>query len=155
MVQLLILVMGIALASYVVMAGISYFNVDGVKAKEREAQWASLNLSLTQGWLETQRLHRRTPISTNELLQQTSLYTGIPAGMTLSELGSGYTGWCFTGVAEKSDLDALISLATRFPVNYAIAEHCGASNGVDADWAASLSDSGAQTLSLTYRLSTP
>jgi hypothetical protein len=147
--------MGIALASYVVMAGISYFNVDGVKAKEREAQWASLNLALTQGWLDTQRLQRRWPSSTAELLQQSKLYVGIPPGMNLAELGSGYIGWCFTGTAEKADVDALVSLATRFPGSYAIANDCGASNGIDAGWSPANTSTGTQALSLTYRLNTP
>lgn len=155
MVQLLILIMGIALASYVVMAGISYFNVDGVKAKEREAQWATLNLSLAQGWIDLQRLTRQAPSSPEALLASAHLHMGIPAGMTLSELGAGYAGWCFTGTAEKADVDALVNLATRYPITYAIADGCGASNGVSEAWIPGSSTSGSRALSVTYRLNTP
>ena len=155
MVQLLILLMGIALASYVVMAGISYFNVDGVKAKEREAQWATLNVSLAQGWVDTRRLTRQAPASPEALLDSAHLHMGIPNGMTLSELGVGYAGWCFTGTAEKADVDALVNLATRYPGTYAIANGCGASNGISVNWSTNSNESGARALALTYRLNTP
>ncbi len=155
MVQLLILIMGIALASYVVMAGISYFNADGVKAKEREAQWATLNLSLAQGWIDSQRLTRQPPSTPEALLASAHLHMGIPDGMTLTELGSGYAGWCFTGTAEKSDVDALVSLATRYPATYAIANDCGASNGISEDWNQGAAESGPQALAVTYRLNRP
>ncbi len=150
MVQLLILVMGIALASYVVMAGISYFNVDGIKAKEREAQWSTLNLSLAQGWVDFQRLYRRAPVSVEELLSQAVIHVNTPDGMTLTEVGQNYSGWCFSGQANKDDVEALVNLATRYPVTYALDDSCGASNGLSSGW--SPTESPNQPVSITYRL---
>jgi len=152
MVQLLILVMGIGLASYVVMAGISYFNVDGVKAKEREAEWSTLNLSLAQGWLDFQRLYRRAPLSVEELLSQSVIHVRAPDGMPLTEVGQSYSGWCFSGQARKDDIEALVNLATRYPVTYALDESCGASNGLSSGW--SPSGASTQSVSITYRLNT-
>jgi hypothetical protein len=155
MVQLIVLIMGIALAGYVVMAGMNYVNLDSLKAKEQEARWTSTNLGLAQAWVDINIRNHRDPHNAAELEAKAAQLVTMPNPFTLSQLPSGFSGWCAGGLADRADFDAIKNLAERFPKSYGLSDNCGHVDGFDGTWGASLNGEFPIPVVMTYRLAQP
>lgn len=153
MIHLIVVIMGIALMSYMLLSGISYTNPDAFDAREKVGQWSIQNMALSAAWNKYHILYGRNPVSVIELSSQLVLPLALPEGFALTALTQGFFGWCYEGQANKSSLLAMSSLATRYPTQYGLSAACGAVGGEDPTWRSSLPDAYPVPVALTYKFS--
>lgn len=153
MIQLIVVIMGISLLSYVIMAGINYTDMSTVKVREHAAYWTTLSLGLAQSWSHTQLRYGRAPHDAEELIRNSN---GLnpPSGYRITELMTTFNGWCIEGQAQDYDFKAMLQLADKYPAQYGLSHSCGHTSGLDQAWMTSTLDAPfPRTIALTYRLS--
>lgn len=153
MIHLIVVILGIALMSYMLLSGISYTNPDAFDAREKVGQWSIQNMSLSAAWNKYHILYGRNPVSVDELSSQLALPLALPEGFALASLTQGFQGWCYEGQANKSSLLAMSSLATRYPTQYGLSAECGAIGGEDPSWRSGLPDTYPVSVAMTYKFS--
>lgn len=151
MVQLIVIIMAIALGSYAIMAGVSYLDLGAIQVKEREAVWSNTSLTLSGAWVKFGHKYNRAPLSTEELLSESSAFYVVPDGFTLT-VPSDYKGWCFTGQADEQDFLALARLSRKLKQNYGLSSACGHHGGVNESWYEGLDNQYPKSVALTFRI---
>lgn len=153
MIQLVVVIMGISLLSYVIMAGINYSDMGTIKVREHAAYWTTLSLGLAQSWSNTQLRYGRAPHDVDELIGNSN---GLrpPNDYSVTELMTTFNGWCIEGQAQEYDLRAMVHLSEKYPAQYGLSNACGQLSGIDTDWAdRTQNDPYPRPIALTYRLS--
>lgn len=150
MIHITLVVISIVLLSYVLTAGLSYTNLDYFSVKEKNLVWVHTNLDFADSWVRYQTLTNRAPTSADELL---SLGAKAPQGFLLTSLAPTFPGWCFSGKLSQAEYSSLQGVATRFPGQYGVSDHCGYTNGPDPSWMAKYEAGETLDVIVTYRLS--
>lgn len=153
MIHLIVVIMGIALMSYMLLSGISYTNPDVYDAREKVASWSNQNLALSAAWSKFHVLYGRDPGSVTELSSTLTLPLSAPDDLHLTHLAPGYAGWCFSGVVGKSGLAALQTITSRTKGQYSLSNECGSPTGISPEWAANLGSLESVPVVLTYKFS--
>jgi hypothetical protein len=153
MIHLIVVILGIALMSYMLLSGISYTNPDAFDAREKAGQWSIQNMALSAAWNKYHILYGKNPVSIVELSSQLTLPLALSEGFVLTSLTQGFQGWCYEGQANKSSLMAMSYLAKRYPTQYGLSAECGAIGGEDPTLRDGLSDTYPVPVALTYKFS--
>jgi hypothetical protein len=153
MIHLIVVIMGIALMSYMLLSGISYTNPETYDAREKVVQWSTQNLALSSAWTKYRVLYGRNPGAIGELTSELSLPLALPDDLQLSQMTTTFHGWCFTGSVTGSGLIAIQALTNRFPTQYGLSDQCGSENGVSPSWSSALESSAAVPVVLTFKFS--
>jgi len=154
MVHLIVVIMGIALMSYMLVSGISYINPASFESKEKFERWSVLNLNLTIAWNRYHDLHGKLPADASSLQGALSAAAPIPDDLLLTQLTTGFNGWCFEGSVSRGGYDSLKGLAARYPDQYGLSATCGTTGGIDPSWKAAMTDAQYPfPVVMTYRMS--
>lgn len=136
MVHLIVVIMGIALMSYLLVSGISYMNPSSYESKEKFERWSVLNLNLAIAWSRYSELNGKNPPNVDALKTTLSVTALIPDDMRLSALTADFPGWCFEGSVSQGGLESIKALASKYPDQYGLSASCGTTGGVDSTWTA-------------------
>lgn len=154
MVQLIVVLMGIALMSYLLVSGISYVDPSSLESKEKFERWSVLNLNLAVAWHRFESIKGVAPSSTSELEQMLSAAAPVPDDLHLSSLVKPFRGWCFQGQVSQAGYESLRALSLRFPDQYGLSSTCGTTGGIDPTWSApDAAEAYPIPVVITYRLS--
>jgi hypothetical protein len=153
MIHLIVVIMGIALMSYMLLSGLSYTNPDAFDAREKVELWSGQNLNLASAWNKYRVLYGRNPASLTELSSELTLPLSVPDDLKMTQMTTGFQGWCFSGQIAGSGLTALQTLATRFPSQYGLSDQCGTEGGISTDWSSRLDSGEPIPVVLTFKFS--
>lgn len=153
MIHLIVVIMAIALMSYMLVSGLSYTNPEAYDAREKVEQWTFQNLALSSAWSKYRTVYGRNPTTVAELSQELSLPLTLPSNLRLTQISQGFQGWCFEGEVQGSGLAALQALNNRFPTQYGLSNQCGTQNGISTQWSAALEQPGPVPVVLTFKFS--
>lgn len=154
MVHLIVVIMGIALMSYMLVSGISYVNPASFESKEKFERWSVENLNLTIAWNRYHDLYGKLPPDVAALQSSLSVTAPIPDDLLLTQLTTEFNGWCFEGNVSRAGYESLKGLAARFPDQYGLSATCGFTGGIDPEWKTAMTDAQYPfPVVMTYRMS--
>lgn len=153
MVHLIVVIMAIVLMSYMLVSGISYTNPEVHDAREKVEHWSMQNLALSAAWSKYRLQYGRNPSNPAELVAEMALPQVVPDGLKLTQLTTGFQGWCFAGEVSGSGLVALKGITNRFPSQYGLSDKCGYEGGISPSWAPAIDAPQPVPVVLTFKYS--